>query len=102
MAKKKARQAVFQGARFGRWTVTGSCRTDEKGQRRWACTCDCGTQREVLERSLIYGGSESCGCLRRQRAEQVNSPDLTGRQFGELTVLHRAGPMMPANLLDTL
>jgi len=89
MARKKAREAVFPGARFGRWTVTGSCRTDEKGQRRWACTCDCGTQREVLERSLIYGGSESCGCLRRQRTSDAVFKDLTGKQFGELHVIRR-------------
>lgn len=43
----------------------------------------------MLERSLVYGGSTSCGCLRKERAEKANSPDLTGRQFGDLQVLQK-------------
>jgi len=77
------------GKRFGRWTVIGEAAVIENGKRKWLCKCDCGTERYVLERSLLYGGSESCGCLRKERASQAISPDLTGKQFGELTVLQR-------------
>lgn len=80
-----------QGDKIGRWTIKGEYVLTDKGERKWQCRCECGTERYVLERSLLYGGSVSCGCLRRERAQQVNSPDLTGKQFGELTVLHKVG-----------
>ena len=51
------------------------------------CRCDCGTERYVLERSLLYGASQSCGCLRKEKSQAANSYDLRGRRFGALTVL---------------
>ena len=52
---------------FGRWTVIGDCITFKnkanRTERKWLCRCECGTVRYVLERSLIYGGSQSCGCI---------------------------------------
>ncbi len=80
---------IAAGEQIGRWTVLDDQIETDKGARKWLCRCDCGTERYVLERSLKYGGSESCGCLRRERAEAMNVPDLTGQQFGDLTVLRR-------------
>ncbi len=80
----------LQNARFGRWTVLGDFVTTPKGERKWHCRCDCGTERYVLERSLRSGGSKSCGCLRRERAYEANAYDLTGQTFGDLTVLRPA------------
>jgi len=77
------------GDKIGRWIVTGEYIFTEKKEKKWLCRCECGTQRYVLERSLVYGGSVSCGCLRKERADQANTHDLTGQQFGELTVLRR-------------
>lgn len=77
------------GDRIGRWTVLGEYELTGRNERKWLCRCDCGTERYVLERSLLYGGSVSCGCLRKERALETNSPDLTGRQFGELTVIRK-------------
>jgi len=70
------------GERFGRWTVVSPEITDKK----ILCKCDCGTERYVLERSLIYGGSKSCGCSKSLNRE---IKDLTGQKFGELTVISR-------------
>lgn len=56
------------------------------GDRRrayWTCRCDCGTFLNVETSRLRAGKTGSCGCLR--------SPDLTGRRFGRLKVLFRAG-----------
>ncbi len=78
------------GDRVGRWTVSGESILTERNQRKWLCRCDCGTERYVLERSLLYGGSESCGCLRREEAAKTLSYDLQGQVFGQLTVLHKA------------
>lgn len=81
---------VLSGQRFGRWIVLDDFVLTTKGERKWLCRCDCGAQRYVLERGLVYGGSESCGCLRKEKAAAAISPDLTGQVFGELTVLRRA------------
>ena len=49
------------GQVFGKWTVLGDPIKTEKGERKWLCRCSCGTKRYVLERSLLSGGSLSCG-----------------------------------------
>lgn len=88
----KDRSRIVQGARFGRWTVLGDVQTVTRSsgrtEKRWLCRCDCGTERYVLERSLLYGGSASCGCLRKEKALEATAHDLTGRTFGDLQVLH--------------
>ena len=80
------------GGRIGRWLVLEETVTTEKGEKKRLCRCDCGTERYVLERSLRHGGSESCGCLRKERAAQAVSEDLIGRVFGELTVVSPGEP----------
>ncbi len=77
------------GQKIGRWTVMDDCTFSASGERKWLCRCECGTERYVLERTLKYGGSQSCGCMRKERAAETNGHDLTGKMFGELTVLPR-------------
>lgn len=81
---------ALSGQKYGRLTVVDEYIVPPRGERKWLCRCDCGTQRHVLERTLLYGGSESCGCLRKEKLVEAISPDLTGQVFGELTVLRRA------------
>ena len=69
------------GDKVGRWTLISP---EENG--RWLCRCECGTSRSVLERSLKYGASLSCGCLTRQRAGEKTRHQLLGKTFGKLTV----------------
>ena len=54
------------------------------------CRCDCGTVRYVLERSLLYGGSESCGCATIENSLKATSYELTGHTYGDLTVIRKA------------
>lgn len=74
------------GRKVGRWTVLEQWISEGK-DKKWLCRCDCGTERYVLERSLIYGASQSCGCLTRERAKEANAHHLEGKRFGEFTVL---------------
>ncbi len=74
----------------GRWNVLGPYIVTEKGERKYLCRCDCGTERYVLERSLRYGGSRSCGCVTRINSRLATAYDLKGKTFGEFTVLHVA------------
>jgi hypothetical protein len=72
--------ALLPGARFGRLTVLAAAPSGPNG-RRWVCRCDCRSKTVVDAYKLKIGHTQSCGCLHRQPA------DLTGQQFGRLTVL---------------
>ena len=79
--------------RFGRLTVIESA--PNKGKRtQWKCLCDCGNEYIGSTDSLRSGRLQSCGCLRAETArENGNSTlnDLTGKQFGKLTVIRYSG-----------
>ena len=70
------------GMRFGKLTVIRHDHTDTKGLTYWLCECDCPEHNRVIvsRKHLNDGGTKSCGCLRHD--------DLTGMQFGFLTVLY--------------
>ena len=70
------------GNKFGMLTVIGQAESTNKGQRRWLCRCDCGTEKIVLGCNLRRGTTVSCGCKHRN--------DLTGQQIGKLPVLRRS------------
>ncbi len=88
--EKKVRPCVKSGDKIGRWLVLDDTRQTTRGEMKYLCRCECGTERYVLERSLRYGGSLSCGCLRKEIALSAISLDLTGQSFGDLKVLHRS------------
>ena len=79
--------------RFGRWTATDKYIEiqDNRGKtvRKWLCRCDCGTERYVVQSGLTTGHSKSCGCLMREEKAKQGF-DLTGRVFGELTVIEKS------------
>lgn len=83
----------LRNARFGRWTVIEKAEPKVVANRKftsWLCRCDCGTIRVVTEQSLIKGSSVSCGCYRNERVKaSAIYEDLTGRKFGNWTVLKR-------------
>ena len=70
------------GQKYGMLTVIGQAPSTEKGQRRWICKCDCGTEKIVLGGSLKRGTTVSCGCKHKN--------NLTGQKIGKLTVLERS------------
>jgi hypothetical protein len=58
------------GQVFGRLTVVR--RSDERNRDRdrlWLCCCQCGIETLVIARLLRNGATQSCGCLRRERAK---------------------------------
>ena len=62
--------AIEPGMRFGRWVVikkaASKIRFDGYRVSMWACLCECGTARNVMDSSLKCGISQSCGCLTLQ------------------------------------
>jgi len=85
------------GKRFGLWTVL---RQAEKlnGLTAWQCRCDCGTVQDVRSQDLRSGKTKSCGC---RHVPSTILIDLTGRQFGLLTVLGRADNSKSGRLMWT-
>lgn len=60
----------------------------------WRCSCDCGKEVSVRSSSLLCGKVKSCGCLRIESARNAGKSrtrDLSGNQFGELTVVKDSG-----------
>jgi len=61
------------GSTFERWTVLAEGGRAKNGSIKYLCRCECGTQREVLSRSLKAGVSKSCGCLMKELAVKRKS-----------------------------
>lgn len=84
----------LKNQRFGRLTVIGDSidykNTRGRTERKWFCRCDCGTEKYILERSLLYGNTKSCGCASRVNSRKANAHDLNGKTFGELEALYIA------------
>lgn len=62
----------YIGKRFGRLTVTEYVGTaEELGKvgtaNFWKCRCDCGNESVVSQTELQSGGTQSCGCLVKEK-----------------------------------
>lgn len=71
------------GQRFGRLIVK-SFHEIKNGRAYWLCQCDCGKEKIALGKTLVSGGTTSCGCFQRQRVHEVSFHDITNRRFGYL------------------
>ncbi len=49
-------------AQYGRWSLLERIGT-RNGSPLWRCRCACGIVRDVVQRHLVGGYSQSCGCL---------------------------------------
>ena len=79
------------GKRFGRLVVTGRAPSfiTPKGKKQiaWNVLCDCGTEKIVRGCDLRSGSTISCGCYNKEKdLGKKQYKDLTGKQFGRLTV----------------
>ena len=85
----RRRRAKLLGRKFGRLKVVS-----ENGVRKtsfmWNCICDCGAKVVVPSMSLLGGGTQSCGCLQKERVREARTIDMTGMRCGRFTVLCRA------------
>lgn len=58
------------GQKFGRLTATEMCGSDNGGNAKWACSCDCGLAKVVHGENLRRGKTRSCGCLHSERSRE--------------------------------
>lgn len=61
------------GKRFGRLTVVERVGQSANRSYIWLCKCDCGGEVRVRTGNLNFGGAQSCGCLRLERAAAANT-----------------------------
>lgn len=80
------------GQRFTRLLVVSQAPSQNGAM--WNCRCDCGGTTVVSGGNLRKGQIKSCGCLHRESPRLNPRPsraiDLTGQQFGRLSVISRA------------
>lgn len=54
------------GHRYGRLLALGAVERNRRKHLVWHCLCDCGRETFVESQHLRDGGTQSCGCLRRE------------------------------------
>lgn len=85
-----ARFIDLTGKKFGKLTIVRRAESEAAGKpRKWVCRCDCGNEIQCEGGNLKSGNTQSCGCLRVEKASKVKP----GMKFGRMTVLTRDGSM---------
>jgi hypothetical protein len=74
------------GQVFGKLTALRRVGMNKCRETLWLCKCSCGKEATVTIQRLRDGTTKSCGCLRHD-----GKNDLTGKVFGRLTAIERAG-----------
>ena len=83
-----SRMKDLTGLRFGMLVVESRAEDLQPGRPSWNCRCDCGNTVKVSSTNLTRThGTKSCGCLRHKPSSLCI--DLTGQQFGMLTVIEK-------------
>lgn len=80
-------------------TVVKRAENNKWNRAQWYCWCDCEKDIPLENRNLIIvpaerlknGQTTSCGCLHKENTSKARTIDLTGKTFGYLTVINRAG-----------
>ncbi len=60
------------GQRYGRLVVLHEAPKDGRAHSRWVCQCDCGNTFVTSTPNLRNGDTQSCGCLRKERASETH------------------------------
>lgn len=84
-----AKRKDIIGKKYGYLTVLSVRRDDDKSGKQRAyclCECDCGNKTEILMDVLLSKGLHSCGCARKEIADQL-STNIIGFKYGRLTVI---------------
>lgn len=79
----------ISGHRYGRLLAIKHIGKNGSGKTLWECHCDCGNIKNITTSDLSSGRVNSCGCLRKEITAKKNFKDLTGKVFGQWTVVER-------------
>lgn len=89
----------IDGQTFGQLVCEGYAGVGEQYGRRvhlWHFRCSCGTRFTDVSKDIRAGKKSSCGCKQREARQNLGKwtdklSDLTGQEFGRLTVREKAG-----------
>lgn len=87
------------GQRFGRLVVVEQA-GHRNGVSLWRCLCQCGGSKEVTRLHLRSGGTQSCGCLQRERAAEASSREVVGYTGAHRRVYKSRGPAREQACVD--
>lgn len=59
------------GDKFNKLTIIAPINSDKKYDYKYLCQCECGNQTIVNAYSLIYGNTQSCGCIHRTTGKYI-------------------------------
>lgn len=70
--KPKGNVIDLLGKQFGNLIVIARDGSDDRGEAKWLCQCNCGSSPiSVLGSNLRSGHTQSCGCERRSHGETI-------------------------------
>lgn len=76
------------GKRFGKLIVLSRNKNNTKNNHpQWNCKCDCGKEVVVQGGHLRSGHTQSCGCVQKKIAGNINFKDISNQKFGNLTAI---------------
>ena len=71
------------GKMFGRLFVK-EYHESRNNRAYWKCLCDCGNEKISLGKTLLSGGTTSCGCYLKERIHATHFDDVTNEKYGFL------------------
>lgn len=86
------------GKKFGRLKVIERVENNKFGQVCYKCMCDCGNITIVPGNRLTQNRQKSCGCLRKELAENRYN-NLLGQKFGKLTVIEKTDKRQQGSIM---
>lgn len=80
---RSRRTINLMGRSFGRLTVVGETKKPAKsnGGVLWLCGCACGAEGLYASGNLLWGTTQSCGCLQRERARKGCKPGDAAKHY---------------------
>lgn len=61
----------LRNQRFGKLVAIEPTEERRYGSVVWRCKCDCGNEKLASVRTLVAGGTKSCGCGHKKQLKQV-------------------------------
>jgi len=87
--RRKRSREDLAGQRFGRLVAVRYEFDDKRHQPCWTFRCDCGTEKILSVNQVKWSGVQSCGCLRKERAGNLNKKDISGKRYGRLIAIRQ-------------
>lgn len=87
--RRKRKREDLTGQKFGRLTAVQYEFDDKRHQPCWTFLCDCGNEKILSANQVKWSNVQSCGCLRKERAENLNKKDISGKRFGRLIAIRQ-------------